>query len=67
MNLFAAGMCLLMHGYYYQVAESKPGVYLLSQTVTVFEKDRTYSEYWKSSYVDKEGRQMHLRRGWQCR
>lgn len=71
-NLFAIGACILMNGYYYQVVDVTPGVgnsnrsYLLSQTVTVFEEDRTFTEYWKVSYIDKIAKDVNKPKWRRC-
>ena len=51
--LFAIGTCILMHGTEYKINDIGNGTYVLAQTVTVFEEQRTYREHWKQSYINK--------------
>lgn len=62
--LFAIGTCILMHGAEYKIDDVGSGTYVLAQTVTVFEEQRTYREQWKRSYIDRVSKPAKCTKGY---
>lgn len=61
------GSCIIMHGHAYLVEKVEKETYLLKQTVTVFEEQRQYREYWYIKYIDKISEKLWLSSGAKCK
>lgn len=58
---FLVGTCILMNHYNYRIVEVKQNVYLLQQSVTLFEETRSYKEYWKQSWINAHAKQVECK------
>lgn len=58
--IFKLGMCLLIHGYEYEIVVLDNDVVAnLKQEVFVQDEWRAYHGWWKTSYLEKEAKETH--------